>query len=73
MSGFLIPYGWDEATDGFSTMTMTVPNNPHWRAVIKGKVLELTDSNEWDEETGDADTATTLALDIFDSITVTVP
>lgn len=61
-----IPPDWDGST--YSTLTLTVPNSPRWRGIVKGKILELTDAWRWDKNTGNQAEAVEIAWQIFESI-----
>ena len=76
MSGLLIPNDWDEPTDGFCTLTVTVPNSPLWRANFHGVVSNLAYERQWDKATEDTTTVEDTAAigqDILDSIVTVCP
>lgn len=73
MAGLLIPEDWDEPTDGFCTVTLTVPNSPLWKAMINGSIWALSQPDTWDADTGDADQAAQDGADIYQSIGVVCP
>lgn len=70
MARIPIPSDWDEETDGYCTMTLTVPNSQYWRAIAKGKIGELTLNRVWDVTTGDIVEATDQAIIMRDSISL---
>lgn len=53
MSGLAIPNDWNEAQDGYCTLTIIVPNSPMWRASVNGAVSNLTYEKSWDKDTSD--------------------
>jgi len=69
MAGLLIPDDWDEGTDGFCTLTVTVPNSALWRANTVGQLTTLAIPRKWDIDTGDPDQAATIGQEIVDSAT----
>lgn len=64
----IIPDDWDEETDGWTVMTVCVPNSVKWRALIQGKIQELTFGRNWDEKTGIVKTAQQIGERIMDGI-----
>ena len=73
MSGLTVPDDWNEISDGFCTLSITVPNSPKWRANVKGQLLYLIYPNRWDAATGDTNNAALIGIDIFDSINLVCP
>ena len=73
MAGLLIPDDWDEPTDGFCTLTVTIPNSVLWKAAINGALYGLTLPANWDDETGDPDLSAQIADDAYNSIGVVCP
>jgi len=73
MPGLYVPDDWDEGTDGFCTVTLTVPNSSTWRSAVRGAVWELALVSHWDADTGDVDQASETALDIFNSLNFDCP
>lgn len=71
--GLPIPDDWDEGTDGFCTLTVTIPNSPKWFAVAKGALWDLSATSIWDEETGDPEQASQTAADLADTASVDCP
>lgn len=67
MAGLLIPDDWDEETDGFCTLTVTVPNSRFWRANVKGQLTRLQLTYAWDDENGDPQDAAAIGQTINDS------
>ncbi len=73
MSGLLIPDDWNEPTDGFCTMSVTVPNSAAWRAIVRGALYALSLPSEFDADTGNADIAASVGSDIFNSVIFNCP
>lgn len=62
MPGLLIPSDWDEQTDGFIEMRLTIPNSHTWRTNFAGAVWSyLVWEGQWDPVTGDVDNAVEVA------------
>lgn len=61
----IIPNDWDGLS--YQNVILTVPDSAQWRGVIKGKILDLTDSWRWDKATGDQDEATETSWKILES------
>lgn len=55
-----------QLTDGYLDFWGKVPNNRYWRAYVKGMLYDL--SQNWDDATGDAETAETEGLKIHDDL-----
>ena len=68
MPGLLIPDDWNEGSDGFCTLTATVPNSAYWRATLRGALLNLSLEYQWDAQTGDPEQAAAIGQNIFDTI-----
>lgn len=68
MTGIPIPQDHNLSTDPYVEMTITVPDSPMWRAIVRGQLLALSDSWVWDSDTGDVEAATGAGFAIFDSI-----
>jgi len=73
MSGLYVPDDWTEATDGFCTLSITVPNSSLWRSSLRGAVFNLADTDYWDADTGDADQAAQIGLTVFNSLSFDCP
>ena len=67
MPGLLIPDDWDEPTDGYCDMSLSVPNSPIWRANARGAIQALSLERAWDAQTGDTQQAALDGLNIFKS------
>lgn len=67
MTGLLIADDWDEGTDGFCQLTVTVPNSVIWRMNVRGCLTVLQNPKWWDTANGDPDAAATIGQTIVDS------
>jgi len=47
---FPVPDDWDPETDGFCTMSLTVPNSVFWKAAVKGCIAQLALVDLWGDE-----------------------
>ena len=63
-----IPDDWNEDDDGWLLFAMCVPNSKQWRAIIRGRISDITGGRAWDERTGHIKTVQALAWQIYNSI-----
>jgi predicted component of type VI protein secretion system len=63
-----VPTDWEEERDGYLLAFMCIPNSQTWRAIIRGKIADLTGFNNWDKKTGYVLPVIELAQGIFDSM-----
>lgn len=55
MSGAFVPDDWDGET--YKCIQITMPDSEHWRALLLGQIVEASQADFWDAETGDVDEA----------------
>jgi hypothetical protein len=63
-----VPQDWNKDDDGYLLAIMCIPNSEMWRAIIRGKVADLTGFNNWDKKTGYVLPVIEIAEEIFDSM-----
>jgi len=63
-----VPTDWDEDRDGYLLAFMCIPNSRMWRAIVRGKISDLSGFNNWDKKTGYVLPVIELAQEIFDSM-----
>lgn len=68
MAGLPIPDDWNESTDGYTSLLITIPASNAWKALVKGALLNLSDEWRWDDATGEPAMAAAQSFDIFDTI-----
>lgn len=65
-----IPDDWNEERDGYLLAFMCIPNSTTWRAIIRGRISDITGGRAWDEETGRITAVQEIAWGIFDSMSM---
>lgn len=68
MTQLPIPDDWNEATDGYVCVFLCAPNSRLWRAIIRGKIYELTRGRKWDADTGNIKDTQAIAWEILESM-----
>jgi hypothetical protein len=65
-----VPNDWNEEDNGHILVMMCIPNSQMWRAIIRGRIWDLTGWADWDPATGRVTPAQAICREIFNSMSM---